>query len=246
MFRPVFNSFASTKHPALMVCLQEATLWRNHLPSFAGCTSFASSIANPCPRAAFYAWRSLIDMATMTQTFTSRSDYTALVISAPSLFSTKAEKFHPVNCCSVSGSTTTKWTVSLTLTLPSTAFPPVVVVDFNIHHPAADPIRRHSSSETECFLTVLLKGSWACISTWKHHKGTHPLLSSRIMQTLSPRPGVRVVSPNALLPRMDYWSAFHQLWSCRYHNHNRAPDQCTTTPGLKFGQTGPSYPWIAT
>ena len=86
-------------------------------------------------------------MATITPIFTDRSDLATLEISARSLFGTKADKFHIVNCYSVWGSTATERTVSPLLALPSTALPTLVVGDFNIHHPSADPLRKHNSSE---------------------------------------------------------------------------------------------------
>jgi len=85
-------------------------------------------------------------MATITPIFTSRSDHATLEISAHSLFGIKAEKFHIVNCYSIWGLTATESTVLPTLALPNTAFPILVVGDFNIHHPLANPIRRHNSS----------------------------------------------------------------------------------------------------
>ena len=101
MFLSLFNSFSSARHPSLIVCLQDPPVWRNRLPFFAGFTLFAPLIPNRHPRVAFYAFKSLIDMATITPIFTNRSDHATLEISAHSLFSTKAEKFHIVNCYSV-------------------------------------------------------------------------------------------------------------------------------------------------
>jgi len=147
VFLSLFNSFTSAKYPPLIVCLQDPLVWRNRLPFFGGFTSFAPSFANRRPWVAFYVFRSLIDMATITPIFTSRSDHATLEISAHSLFGMKAEKFHIVNYYSVWGSTATESTVSPTLALPNTAFPTLVVGDFNIHHTLAIPIRRHNSSE---------------------------------------------------------------------------------------------------
>jgi len=146
VFLSLFNSFTSAKHPPLIVGLQDPPVWRNRLPFFAGFTSFAPLIANHRPRVAFYVFRSLIDMATITPIFTSRSDLATLEISAHSLFSTKADKFFIVHCYSVWGTTATERTVSPILALPSSAFPTLVVGDFNIHHLSGDTIRRHNSS----------------------------------------------------------------------------------------------------
>jgi len=140
VFVSLFNLLASVKHPPLIVCFQDPPVWRNHLPLYTGFTLFAP-IANRCPQLAFYAFRSLIDMATIITIFTHRSDRATLEISAPSLFSAKAETFHIVNCYSVWGSTATERTISATLALLNLAFPTQVVGDFHIHHPSADLIR---------------------------------------------------------------------------------------------------------
>jgi len=146
VFLSLFNSFASATHSPLIVCLQDPPVWRNQLPFFAGFLSFSPLIPNLRPRVTFYAFKSLIGMATITLIFTNRSDHATLEISAHSLFGIKAEKFHIVNCYSVWGSTATERTVLPILALANTAFPTRVVGDLNIHHPSADPIRRHNSS----------------------------------------------------------------------------------------------------
>ena len=146
MFLSLFNSLASAKHPPLIVCLQDPPVWRNRLPSYAGFTSFAPLVPNRRPRVAFYVFRSLLDMATITPILTGRSDHATLEISAHCLFGMKAERFHIVNCYSVWGSSATERTVSPLLALPIAAFPTLVVGDFDIHHPAVDPIRRHNPS----------------------------------------------------------------------------------------------------
>jgi len=140
VFLSLFNSFALPKNPPLIVCLQDPQVWRNRLPFHAGFTSFAPLVPNRRTRVAFYVFKPLIDMATITPIFTDRSDHATLEISAHSLFRTKAERFHIVNCSKVWGSTATERTVSPLLALPSTALPTLVVGDFNIHHPSADPL----------------------------------------------------------------------------------------------------------
>lgn len=60
-------------------------------------------IANRRPLVAFYVFRSVITMATITPIFTSRSEHATLGISAHSLFGMKAQKFHIVNAYTVWG-----------------------------------------------------------------------------------------------------------------------------------------------
>jgi len=120
VFLSLFNSFASVKHPPLIVCLQDSPVWRNSLPFFAGFTSFAPLIANCRPQVAFYVSTSLIDMAIITPILTGSSDHATREISAHSLFGMTADRFHIVNCYSVWGSTASERTVSPSLALPST------------------------------------------------------------------------------------------------------------------------------
>jgi len=147
VFLSLFNSFASAKNPPLIVCLQDPPVWRNRLPSHSGFTSFAPSATGRRPRVAFYVFRSLIDMTTITPIFTGRSDIATLEITAPSLFGTTMKRFHIINSYSVWGKTATERTIAPTLALPFSSFPTLVVGDFNIHHPSADPLRKHNSSE---------------------------------------------------------------------------------------------------
>jgi len=98
VFLSLFNSFASAKDPPLIVCLQDPPVWRNQLPSHSGFTSIAPSATGRRPRVAFYVFRSLIDMTTITPIFMGRSDIATLEITAPSLFGTTMKSFHIINC----------------------------------------------------------------------------------------------------------------------------------------------------
>jgi len=151
VFLSLFNSFASAKSPPLIVCLQDPPVWRNRLPSHSGFTSFAPSAPSRRPRVAFHVFRSLIHMATITPIFTGRSDIATLEIAARSLFGTTVERFHIINCYSLWGKTITERAVAPSLALPLSHFPTLVVGDFNIHHPSADLLRKHNSSELKAF-----------------------------------------------------------------------------------------------
>jgi len=96
---------------------------------------------------AFYVFRSLIDMTTITPIFMGRSDIATHEITAPSLFGTTHARFHIINCYSVWGKTITERRVAPTLALPLSSFPTLVVGDFNIHHPSADLLRKDNYSE---------------------------------------------------------------------------------------------------
>ena len=147
VFLSFLNSFASAKNPPLIVCLQDPPLWRNQLPSHSAFTSVAPSATGRRSRVAFYVFRSLIDMTTITPILTGRSDIATLEIPAPSLFGQTVERFHIINSYSVCGKTITERTVAPTLALTLSSLPTLVIADFNLHHLSADPLRKHNSSE---------------------------------------------------------------------------------------------------
>jgi len=203
VFLFLFNSFASAKSPPLIVCLQDPPVWTNRQPSHSGFTSFAPSAASRRPRVAFYVFRSLIEMATITPIFTGRSDISTLEITAPSLFGTTVERFHIINCYSVWGKSITERTVAPALTLPLSPFPTLLVGDFNIHHWSADPLRKHNSSQ--------LKASFPYFSRAAEHGYT--LLNTPGVHTRFPLQGssrssvldLAFASP-ALVPFFQEWA----------------------------------------
>jgi len=179
VFLSLFNSFASAKSPPLIVCLQDPPVWRNGLPSHSGFTSFAPSATSRRTRVAFYVFRSLIHMATITPIFTCRSDIATLEIAAPSLFGMTVERFHIINCYSVWGKTITESTVAPALALSLSPFPTLLVGDFNIHHLSGDPLRKHNFSE--------LKASFPYFSRAAEHRYT--LLNTLEVHTCFPLQG---------------------------------------------------------
>jgi len=203
VFLSLFNSFASAKNPPSIVCLQDPLVWRNRLPSHSGFTSFAPLASSRRPHEAFYVFRSLSDMATITPIFTGRSDIATLEMAAPSLFGTTVERFHIINCYSVWGKTIAERTVAPALAIPLSPFPTLVVGDFNIQHASTDPLRKHDSSE--------LKASFPYFSRAAEHEytslntpGVHthfPLHGSSRSSVL----GLAFASP-ALVPFFQEWA----------------------------------------
>jgi len=142
-------------------------------------------------------------MTTITPSFTGRSDIATLEITAPSLFGTTMKRFHIINCYSVWGKTITERTIAPTLALPFSSFPTLLVGDCNIHHPSADPLRKHNSSE--------LKASFSYFSRAAEYGYT--LLNSPGVHTPFPLPGssrssvldLAFASP-ALVPFFQEWA----------------------------------------
>jgi len=104
------------------------------------------------------------------------SDLRTLAISAPSLFGMKTKRFHIVNCYSVWGSTDLERIIARPLAYPSTAFPTLMVGDFNIYHPSAHPISCPNSSE--------LKASFPYFSMAREHG--YRLLNTPVVHTRFP------------------------------------------------------------
>ena len=87
MFLSLFNSFASTKCPADIVCLQDPPFWRSRLPSFQNYTSFAPPGGTGSkPKVAFYVSTHLLAQATVLPAFFDRREVVALDVFGVDLF----------------------------------------------------------------------------------------------------------------------------------------------------------------
>ena len=145
VFLSLFNSFVGLP-PVDVVLLQDPPSRKGFLPSFTGFKSFCPP--TPKPAVAFYVSLSFL------------SFYTVLPVSSPSstevfhldiytptgCFNTAYTRFRLTNVYSHSLPGSTK-SVDPSDALPDADFPCLVAGDFNIHNPAADPLRVTSRSE---------------------------------------------------------------------------------------------------
>jgi len=145
VFLSLFNSFASALHPPDIVCLQDPPFWRSRLPFFGGFKSFCPphSLGSQ-PQVAFYISSSFLSYATVLPSFFDRSDVAALHLFGVELFGGSLTQFGILNLYNLWSQRSSVSTVPPDLSFPDDGFPLLVVGDFNIHHPLADPLRSYS------------------------------------------------------------------------------------------------------
>ena len=160
MFLSLFNSFASVKAPPDIVCLQDPPVWPSRLSSFHNFTSFHAPFADgfkPC--VAFYVSTMLLSHVTVLPLFFDRYDVAALDIYGSDLFGGSFTQFRILNVYNLKPRRTGPMTVSPVVSFPEVDFPLLVVGDFNIHHPLADPLRAYSSEELALSLPYFSRAS---------------------------------------------------------------------------------------
>ena len=147
MFLSLFNSFAFffALHPPDIVCLQDPPFWRSRLPAFTGFKSFSPPHSpGSRPKVAFYVSSAFLSYATVLPRFFDRSDVAALDLFGVNLFGESFTRFQISNLYNLWSQRSSARTVSPNLSFPDDGFPLLVVGDFNIHHPLADPLRAYS------------------------------------------------------------------------------------------------------
>jgi len=145
VFLSLFNSFASALHPPDVVCLQDSPYWRSRLPSFSGFKSFCPSHSpGSKPKIAFYLSCSFLSYATFIPRFFDRPDVAALHLCGVDLFGRSFTQFRILNLYKLWSLRSSVRTIPPDLSFPDDCFPLLVVRDFNIHDPLADPLRAYS------------------------------------------------------------------------------------------------------
>ena len=148
MFLSLFNSFASTKFPHDIVCLQDPRFWHASLSSFQNFTSFAPlASSGRKPKVAFYVSSYLLAQATILPSFFDRLDGAALDVLGVNLFRKSFYFFRILNLYNLWTKRTSQMTVSPFFAFRDSPSPTLLVGDFNIHHPFSDPLRSHSAEE---------------------------------------------------------------------------------------------------
>ena len=145
MFLSLFNSFASAMHPPDIVCLQDPCFGLSGLASFGGFKSFCPRHSRGSkPKVAFYVSSSFLFYATVLRRFFDRPDVVALDLFVVDLFGRSFTQFHILNLYNLSSQRSSVRTIPAHFSFPDDGFPLLVVGDFNIHHPLADPLRSYS------------------------------------------------------------------------------------------------------
>ena len=145
MFLSLFNSFASALHPPDVVCLPDPPFWRSRLPSFGGFKSFCPPHSpGSKPMVAFYVSSSFLSYATVLPRFFDRPDVAALDLFGVDLFGGSFTQYRILNLYNLGSQRSSVRTVLPDVSFPDDGFPLLVLGDFNIHHPFADPVRAYS------------------------------------------------------------------------------------------------------
>src|SRR5713101_3700545 len=146
VFLSLFNSFGSDI--PFVVCLQDPPVWRGRLPSADGFVSFCPPSVGRKPRVAFYVLRSIMPHVSIFPVFfPGQVDVAKLEIRGPSLFGSDLSHFDILNVYNTWSGNRHAPSLSPERTFPPISVPTLVVGDFNIHHPSADPLRTHSPAE---------------------------------------------------------------------------------------------------
>ena len=145
VFLSLFESLVGSPHTDI-VLLQDPPSSRGFLPRFTGFKSFAPP--SPRPRVAIYVSLSFCSKYTILPGFHDNTlDAMFLDVYTPGgCFGTPAPKFRLNNVYAREGERHTR-TVSPQTALQQVDFPLLVAGDFNIHNPAADPLRVFSYKE---------------------------------------------------------------------------------------------------
>ena len=145
VFLSLFNSFVGLP-PVDVVLLQDPPSRKGFLPSFTGFKSFCPP--TPKPAVAFYVSLSFLSFySVLPVAWPSSAEVFHLDVYTPTgCFNTTATKFRLTNVYSRSLPGSTK-SVGPSDALPDVDFPCLVAGDFNIHNPAANPLRAISRSE---------------------------------------------------------------------------------------------------
>src|SRR5205807_5865873 len=147
VFLPFFHSFATAKATPDIVCLQDPPIWRGRLPFFPGFQFFAPAVNGRPAKVACYVSSALLRAASILPLFQDRSDIMTLVVHGLDLFGSGLPEFRIVNLYSRLGSSSSVQTVSPEVAFPPSPLPTLVVGDFNIHNPMADPGRDYCPTE---------------------------------------------------------------------------------------------------
>src|SRR5207302_6324094 len=114
----------------------------------------APAVSGRPAKVACYDFSVLLQAVSILSLFQDRSDIMTLVIHRLDLFGSGLPKFRIINLYSHMGSSSFIRTILPEVAFPPSPLPTLVVGDFNIHNPMADPVRDYSPTETSIFLSL--------------------------------------------------------------------------------------------
>jgi len=146
LFLSLMNSFGQLTSPPMIVALQDPPVRRGQLPTFSTYKCFHPS--SPKPRVTFYVHPYLLNSVAFLPAASTRSDLFSIDIFAPEgLFELQFARFRITNTYNLPLKSAPFRTITPLVLFQDNPFPTLVVGDFNLHHPAADPLRKFDSRE---------------------------------------------------------------------------------------------------
>lgn len=185
IFLSLFSSF-SKKNPPLIVAIQEPCLFNNvplHAPAYS--CIFPSSSTNDKVLACFYVLKDWEKLVAYSPLFFDRSDFVGISFTFTKKWLSKG--FTSLSIYNVYNKhvSRSERSVPPTMAFPSSAFPSLVLGDFNIHHHSTDPLRILSNQELALanpYFEAASAAEYALLNT--------PSSYTRISPTPSQRNGV--------------------------------------------------------
>jgi len=146
VFLSLMNRFDQLTSPPMIVALQDPPVRRGLLPSFSTYKCFNSPSTKP--RVAFYVHPHLLNSVSLLPVRTSRWDLFSIdIFTSGGLFELQFPRFRVTNAYNLPLASTPFRTIIPTDVLRDNPFPTLVVGDFNLQHPAADPLRTLNPKE---------------------------------------------------------------------------------------------------
>ena len=146
MFLSVMSSLSLLPSSPMVVALQDPPVSNGKLPSFSSWKCFHPP--HKRPRVAFYVHPHLIASTSILSVSSPSADLFSLDIFAPlGLFDFSFPRFRIMNAYSPHLRSPPYRTLTPRELFPLLPFPLLVIADFNIHHPSAEPLRAHDPRE---------------------------------------------------------------------------------------------------
>jgi len=152
VFLSLFHSFTMLPHPPLLVAIQDPRSRRSVLPTFLGFMSFAPPPPGR-PRVAIYVSRTLNQNLSCSTVFHDSSEMLSVdVLSLEGLFGSPHRSLRVTSVYLLRTNRPPYRSILPEQIFSFLSYPHLVLGDFNLHHPLADPC--HSLSEREFIIST--------------------------------------------------------------------------------------------
>ena len=204
VFLSLLSNVSARKHDHVILCLQDLPLWKGLPPLARSFKCFHPPVSSSYKiRVAFYVAEPLMDVLSFLPMFFDQGDLMALnVFSLVPLLGSVHSRLRVYNLYNTGPKAAASRSVPPPLALPHCGLPSLVLGDFNIHHPLADPGRL--SSQVERGLADRYMNQAASAG---YHLLNHPGSYTRFSATTLHRHCVLdyAFANSLLLPMVDRW-----------------------------------------